>query len=981
MAYNPFDFFRRNQKLFFAGLTVLVMFMFVLSFGQGDFFSWFPQQLAKWQTTGDVMVTVDGGKIKESQLGDIGRERTLANGYMLQAAGKALRAAAVAADAEVSAANPDLRSMLTREMSRLNGVLNERLTAEDAAMLRVAVAREIGRPLADLERSTPKAEDARRVKAVRVYAEMVMGELARRGSSERSDGGVYFANQPNRTDRDRLDFLLWKKKADQLGIRYTHEDVQKLVDAEFPTVSLTQDELKALAMKVAADGQRKNTGELYDALADEFRVRAAQTAVIGVGDVRDLAAVPVGTTQERYEHFVNETTATKYAFLTIPVDAYLPMVKGEPTDAELTKIFNDLSSTDPDPASPRPGIREPRKVGVQWVEVSGREDYYKALAARRVLAVPQAQAVFGPALTSVAPAFATYDYDEYLKEQSAVAAARQQAFLNPGRPALTFTAEVKADAMRALGGTAVGHAFRESLVAQGGENTFMPGRSSNDGLLDAELATPQLAAALAGLTASGAATFAPVRAADVAVFEAAYRQSRADRVVAGMRAFQFPTAGLAGLAEAIGGATAVDAASPAPMSRASVQPLLDKRTADQLRGEVASEDVKAFADELGKIMKAVTDKSPAADKTEAKKKAAEYVAKWVADRGLKSGTSTEPRSVHQLADDPGLAPLLAKDHLLTDFGNKPKNSLSATLFGQAFVNEAEFQLARTPQGFAMRMKPATGLYQPRDYSPKQMRGGERQEYAPFGTALRVSGDPDNPLTMVWRIAEVDAVRPLSLASDPAAKERCKAVWKMNKARELARKAADEAAKLLQEAGAKGEIQVGQAAEEALQQLRKPFADNKAAADRFLKYDPAPSFTVAKLLVSDGGLGGPPMVTPFNPQHPAVVYETEKIREELVANKDKPLGTTFVLADQPQTTLFLTVVAGRDQKGESMFKQYVLHPTNPLPPMQGFAPLSPEMLDPRFATAAREADRKQAVALLKAEFKVKDENPKLDEKGS
>jgi hypothetical protein len=45
------------------------------------------------------------------------------------------------------------------------------------------------------------------------------------------------------------------------------------------------------------------------------------------------------------------------------------------------------------------------------------------------------------------------------------------------------------------------------------------------------------------------------------------------------------------------------------------------------------------------------------------------------------------------------------------------------------------------------------------------------------------------------------------------------------------------------------------------------------------------------------------------------------------------------------------------------------------------PLGPDILDPRFAAAAREADRKLAVALLKAEFKVTDENPKLDEKGS
>ena len=52
MAYNPFDFFRRNQKTAFAALTVFVMFTFVLSFGQGDFFQWLPGWLGSFKKTG-----------------------------------------------------------------------------------------------------------------------------------------------------------------------------------------------------------------------------------------------------------------------------------------------------------------------------------------------------------------------------------------------------------------------------------------------------------------------------------------------------------------------------------------------------------------------------------------------------------------------------------------------------------------------------------------------------------------------------------------------------------------------------------------------------------------------------------------------------------------------------------------------------------------------------------------------------------------
>ena len=94
MAYNPFDFFRKHQKVLFGVFTVIIMFVFILQFGQGDFFQRFPHWIAKFQTTGTPLAKVDGSEIKESQLRDVNGERGLANGYMLQANAKSLDATA-----------------------------------------------------------------------------------------------------------------------------------------------------------------------------------------------------------------------------------------------------------------------------------------------------------------------------------------------------------------------------------------------------------------------------------------------------------------------------------------------------------------------------------------------------------------------------------------------------------------------------------------------------------------------------------------------------------------------------------------------------------------------------------------------------------------------------------------------------------------------------------------------------------------------
>ena len=83
MAYNPFDFFRRNQKTAFAALTVFVMFTFVLSFGQGDFFQWLPGWLGSFKNRGkDVMAKIDGRKIYDADLYKYDDDRQLADEFM-----------------------------------------------------------------------------------------------------------------------------------------------------------------------------------------------------------------------------------------------------------------------------------------------------------------------------------------------------------------------------------------------------------------------------------------------------------------------------------------------------------------------------------------------------------------------------------------------------------------------------------------------------------------------------------------------------------------------------------------------------------------------------------------------------------------------------------------------------------------------------------------------------------------------------------
>ena len=71
------------------------------------------------------------------------------------------------------------------------------------------------------------------------------------------------------------------------------------------------------------------------------------------------------------------------------------------------------------------------------------------------------------------------------------------------------------------------------------------------------------------------------------------------------------------------------------------------------------------------------------DKTAAAKQAAEQMAAFIKERGLKTGGSTQPSDMHAIADDPGLAPLIPKSGIADRLLGTLTNPLRKSIFGQS----------------------------------------------------------------------------------------------------------------------------------------------------------------------------------------------------------------------------------------------------------------------------------------------------------
>ena len=651
MAFNPFDVFRRNQRILFAGLTVVIMLIFTLSFGKGDILSEIPRWFASGQRSGPVVATVDGSKLYQSQLSDTTIRRSLANQYLFNAALVArqnLRGAAETASLKATAATSAVvreilaaqnRGFVDQSIERQaqmaqfgmgSAPTRDQIAASRAGGIQTALAQ-----LAAAAKTGTTEADQAAIAAMRrsIEVELRLGQ----GGGKR-DSEHYFGNQPAATDRDAIDFRLWLRKADDLGIQFTDEDVQELAKKEFYQSLTKSDWAQAQSSTIARRPDLAR--DLLAALGDEFRVRAAQGAVLGQAylqpDAR-LFEAPV----DFYRFYRRETSTGTFGVVSIPAADFVSQVTSEPTDSQLRDVFKKGESEDPRPSSATIGLREPRRLKVAFTDITGDEPFFKTAtedAAKLVPTLTQiAGLLAGPrlALTHLpiaadASALTDAAYREYVKQQE--------------QDAATYW---------------FGGGFGIARVA------------------DTHLATPTTLAATIGMAGSS-----PLSAALTLTTGAigADRQARLDTIAPALiLPLAVPGSGLVAATMAL----APQALAVRPLPKAAVQARLDSEARKKLATEVAVADVKKFIDEMSKLAAKPGDAA-------AKAKVADYVK----SRGLTVKESQGFRDLYSAHDDPGLAALAAKSDEPQPFRPQLTPQQKKLAFGYALFSKADQQTGR-----------------------------------------------------------------------------------------------------------------------------------------------------------------------------------------------------------------------------------------------------------------------------------------------
>ena len=384
MAFHPFQTFRRHRKTFLAGLTIMCMFIFILQFGKGDVLDRMMGWFGASRTRKTDVATVYGEKVTDFDLDKLKRQRETADTIVEGLTGSARRLVLDQMSADKGLAEFDTNHQIKLRtavgmVAQLYQMFSDPRQARMAPYYLSIFKSELFKAHEDLQklvadlRSQNENERARRVQQLMAVLEYWMW------LSDRPPGDRFYFGGSARA-ADLLDFVMWRKIADKLGITLTQADIRAAINSEALGLMPLDDNASAALAQVLRMFPNPPTDltidDVYTALGDELRVYMAQSAVLGyppgvrfyryVGT--DFNHVPAtATPDEFWKYYRDNRTTVRVEMLPIKVSDFLDQVgqppNDEATEQSLKDLFERYKDIEPNPDRDEPAFHEPRRVG------------------------------------------------------------------------------------------------------------------------------------------------------------------------------------------------------------------------------------------------------------------------------------------------------------------------------------------------------------------------------------------------------------------------------------------------------------------------------------------------------------------------------------------------------------------------------------------------------------------------------------------
>ncbi len=207
--------------------------------------------------------------------------------------------------------------------------------------------------------------------AVRAFLYAVIGETIQRGGRPNIDGQQVADERSlaqtgigipiDDSDPALVNTMLMAEEARRLGIAVDRAAAKDFL-GQLSRPELAEGDWAELLDGVLQEMQGQLSAEdVLDHLAYELRAQHARRLASA-----GLESLPPGKMWDYFNRLNRRATIEAFP---LDVAAFVSQVKGEPTAAEVQKLFQEGRFRDPNPNIPEPGFRKPHKIAFEWVQV------------------------------------------------------------------------------------------------------------------------------------------------------------------------------------------------------------------------------------------------------------------------------------------------------------------------------------------------------------------------------------------------------------------------------------------------------------------------------------------------------------------------------------------------------------------------------------------------------------------------------------
>lgn len=154
-----------------------------------------------------------------------------------------------------------------------------------------------------------------------------------------------------------VETMVMAKKAEQLGMVVSDTAINDLIK-QITDNSLDSGTLQAVINQLQGGRQKVSAARLFDALRTEML--ASKLSQLFFQSLRDIPPA------QRFEYYERLNRRAKAEILPLAVASFVDQVSTEPTNDELRAFYDKHKNDFPNPASPEPGFKEPKRASFQY---------------------------------------------------------------------------------------------------------------------------------------------------------------------------------------------------------------------------------------------------------------------------------------------------------------------------------------------------------------------------------------------------------------------------------------------------------------------------------------------------------------------------------------------------------------------------------------------------------------------------------------